>query len=92
MVLSTLNRTWKSLALAKVAAEYILRWLPPGTHDWKKFVRPSELSAGLEAHGVRITDLRGMSYTPGGDWCLSSDLAINYLAFAVAGRPDQGQG
>jgi len=83
MALSTLNRTIKSLALAKVGAEYVLRWLPPGTHDWKKFVRPSELAAGLEAHGVRLTDLQGMSYNPLEDeWRLSPDLSVNYLAFA----------
>jgi len=88
MVLSTLNRTWKSLALGKVAAEYVLRWLPPGTHDWKKFVRPSEMASGLEPHGVEITDLKGMTYKHvEGDWRLSRDLAVNYLAFGVkAGR------
>ncbi len=88
MVLSTLNRTWKSLALGKVAAEYVLRWLPPGTHDWKKFVRPSEMASGLEPHGVEITDLKGMTYKAvEGDWRLSRDLAVNYLAFGVkAGR------
>ena len=88
MAASTLNRTLKSLALAKIGAEYILRWLPPGTHDWNKFVRPSELAAGLEPHGVEITDLKGMTYSPiGGDWRLSRDLAVNYLAFGVkAGR------
>ncbi len=84
MVASTLNRTLKSLALAKVGAEYVLRWLPPGTHDWRKFVRPSELNEGLGRHGVEITDLKGMSYDPiGADWRLSSDLAVNYLAFGV---------
>jgi 2-polyprenyl-6-hydroxyphenyl methylase/3-demethylubiquinone-9 3-methyltransferase len=84
MAASTLNRTWKSLALAKIGAEYVLRWLPPGTHDWQKFVRPSELTAGLERHGVKITDLRGMSYDPiGAGWRLSDDLAVNYLAFGV---------
>ena len=84
MVLSTLNRTLKSLALAKVGAEYVLRWLPPGTHDWQKFVRPSELTNGLERNGVEITDLKGMSYDPiGAGWRLSRDLAVNYLAFGV---------
>ncbi len=84
MALSTLNRTLKSLALAKVGAEYVLRWLPPGTHDWQKFVRPSELTAGLEAHGVTITELKGMSYDLiGADWRLSGDLTVNYLAFGV---------
>jgi len=84
MVLSTLNRTLKALALAKIGAEYVLRWLPPGTHDWRKFVRPSELSAGLEGAGVRITELRGLTYNPVFDeWRLGRDLDVNYLAFAV---------
>ncbi|MBT3306682.1 MAG: bifunctional 2-polyprenyl-6-hydroxyphenol methylase/3-demethylubiquinol 3-O-methyltransferase UbiG [Alphaproteobacteria bacterium] len=84
MVASTLNRTLKSLALAKVGAEYILRWVPAGTHDWKKFVRPSELAAGLEPCGVTVTDLKGMTYNPvTGDWSFSRDLDVNYLAFAV---------
>ena len=84
MVLSTLNRTLKALALAKIGAEYVLRWLPKGTHDWRKFVRPSELAAGLEAAGVRITELRGLTYNPVfGEWRLGRDLDINYLAFAV---------
>ena len=84
MVLSTLNRTLKALALAKIGAEYVLRWLPRGTHDWRKFVRPSELAAGLKSGGADITELKGMSYDPIGDeWRLSGDLAVNYLAFAV---------
>ncbi len=86
MVVSTINRTLKSLVLAKVGAEYVLRWIPPGTHDWRKFVRPSELAAGLSAHGVEIVALKGMTYGPlRDDWYLSSDLAVNYLAFAVKG-------
>ena len=88
MALSTLNRTLKSLALAKIGAEYVLRWLPPGTHDWKKFVRPSELTSGLERHGIEITDLKGMSFNPvEGDWRLIRDLAVNYLAFGVKEGP-----
>lgn len=82
MVLSTLNRTLKSLALAKIAAEYVLRWVPPGTHDWRKFVRPDDLSRHLRAHGLRATVMRGMSYDPLADrWALSDDLSVNYLAF-----------
>jgi 2-polyprenyl-6-hydroxyphenyl methylase/3-demethylubiquinone-9 3-methyltransferase len=84
MVLSTINRTLKSLALAKIGAEYVLRWLPVGTHDWRKFVRPSELAAGLEAAGVGIVELKGVQYNPlMDDWRLSRDLAVNYMAFAV---------
>jgi 2-polyprenyl-6-hydroxyphenyl methylase/3-demethylubiquinone-9 3-methyltransferase len=85
MVVTTLNRTLKSLALAKVGAEYILRWLPIGTHDWRKFVRPSELAGGLAAHGVRLAHLEGMVFNPFSDtWRLdANDLAVNYLAFCV---------
>ena len=84
MILSTLNRTLKSLALAKIGAEYILRWVPPGTHDWQKFVRPSELADGLRPHGVEITDLKGILYQPGRDqWVLGASLDVNYLAFAA---------
>ncbi len=84
MVISTINRTLKSLALAKIGAEYVLRWLPVGTHDWRKFVRPSELAAGLEAAGVAIAEFTGVQYNPlMDDWRLSRDLAVNYMAFAV---------
>lgn len=84
MVLSTINRTLKSLALAKIMAEYVLRWLPAGTHDWKKFVKPSELASSLRASELDISALEGMSYDPIGDiWRLSQDLDINYMAFAT---------
>lgn len=84
LVAATLNRTAKSLALAKVGAEYILRWLPPGTHDWRKFVKPSELGAVMRRHGFAIKELAGMTYNPLSDqWSLSDDLSVNYLAFAA---------
>ncbi|MDD9878533.1 MAG: bifunctional 2-polyprenyl-6-hydroxyphenol methylase/3-demethylubiquinol 3-O-methyltransferase UbiG [Magnetovibrio sp.] len=84
MVLSTLNRTLKSLALAKIGAEYVLRWVPAGTHDWRMFVRPSELARDLEPHGMTVEDLSGMSYNPvNGKWLLSRDLDVNYLMFAT---------
>jgi len=87
MILSTLNRTLKSLALAKVAAEYILRWVPRGTHDWRKFVRPSELADGLRPHNVDLTDLSGIAYLPTqNQWTLDRDLSVNYLAFAIKHR------
>lgn len=84
LVLATLNRTLKSLALAKIGAEYILRWVPAGTHDWRKFVRPSELAAGLRRCGLRVEDVTGMRYNPVGDaWSLSAnDLDVNYLMCA----------
>ena len=85
LVLATLNRTLKSLAVAKIGAEYILRWVPVGTHDWRKFVRPSELATGLRRCGMRIEDVTGMRYDPLADrWSLSAtDLAVNYLACAT---------
>ncbi|PIW25879.1 MAG: bifunctional 3-demethylubiquinol 3-O-methyltransferase/2-polyprenyl-6-hydroxyphenol methylase [Rhodospirillales bacterium CG15_BIG_FIL_POST_REV_8_21_14_020_66_15] len=87
MVVTTLNRTLKSLMLAKIGAEYVLRWLPPGTHDWRKFVRPSELVRGLAGHGVEVTHLEGMVFNPLSDtWRLDAhDLDVNYLAFAAKG-------
>ncbi|MBT3359265.1 MAG: bifunctional 2-polyprenyl-6-hydroxyphenol methylase/3-demethylubiquinol 3-O-methyltransferase UbiG [Rhodospirillales bacterium] len=84
MVISTINRTLKSLALAKVGAEYVLRWLPAGTHDWRKFVRPSELEEGLRPRGIEITQLSGVAYNPLRDeWGPSRDLTVNYMALGV---------
>ncbi len=90
MILSTLNRTLKSFVLAKVGAEYIMRWLPVGTHDWRKFVKPSELARGLRPNGIDIRDVSGMVYNLFKDsWSLSKDLDVNYLVCAVkdANRP-----
>lgn len=84
LALSTINRTVKSLAFAKIAAEYVLRWVPVGTHDWKKFVKPSELAAALRPAGLDIVGLEGMGYDPVGDtWRASRNLDMNYLAYAV---------
>jgi 2-polyprenyl-6-hydroxyphenyl methylase / 3-demethylubiquinone-9 3-methyltransferase len=85
MVLSTLNRTAKAFALAIVGVEYVLGWLPRGTHDWRKFVQPAELAAGLRRAGARVGELVGMSYNPlSGRWSITRDLGVNY--FAVARR------
>lgn len=84
MVLATLNRTAKAYLFAIVGAEHVLRWLPRGTHDWRKFVRPSELAGGLRRSGLGIEDLSGVSYDlVGGEWRISRDVAVNYMAFAV---------
>lgn len=81
MFVATLNRTAKAFALAIVGAEYVLGWLPRGTHDWRKFVRPSELAAALRPHGLGIAELAGVSYNPlTGRWSLGRDLDVNYLA------------
>lgn len=81
LILSTLNRTAKSFALGKFAAEYILRWVPPGTHDWKMFLKPSELVAHCEKAGLKAHDLCGLSYDPlSGEFSLDkNDLSINYF-------------
>ena len=80
MVLSTINRTLKAFVLAKVGAEYILRWLPIGTHDWRKFVKPSELTRGLKPFGIDVTDVTGMVYNPLKETrSLTKDLSVNYL-------------
>ncbi len=85
MVLATLNRTPKSFAFAIVGAEYLLRWLPRGTHDWRKFLRPSELVAQLRAAGLETKELTGVTYNPlTGAWHLAArDLDVNYMIFAV---------
>jgi 2-polyprenyl-6-hydroxyphenyl methylase/3-demethylubiquinone-9 3-methyltransferase len=86
MVLSTLNRTAKAFALAIVGVEYVLGWLPRGTHDWRKFVQPAELSASLRHAGARVTELAGLTYSPlSGRWSLSRDLGVNYFAVARKG-------
>jgi 2-polyprenyl-6-hydroxyphenyl methylase/3-demethylubiquinone-9 3-methyltransferase len=81
IVLSTLNRTWKSYLLAIVAAEYVLGWLPPGTHNWQRFVTPEELSHQLSAAGLRPPKFCGMVYDVIRDeWRLDRNTDINYLA------------
>lgn len=82
---STLNRTAASLLLAKVGAEYIFRVVPPGSHDWRKFLRPAELSAHLHKAGFRDVEFRGLVYEPlSGKWKESGRLAINYMGVARA--------
>ena len=83
MVVSTLNRNWKSFALAIVGAEYVLRWLPPGTHEWNKFVTPDELAKYLLDNRLVITEQTGVVYSPFADkWSLSSDMDVNYMVVA----------
>lgn len=81
---ATLNRTLRSFALAIVGAEYVLNWLPRGTHDWNRFLRPSEFVLGLRRNGLATRRLSGMVYDVlRGSWSLSDDLAVNYLLTAV---------
>ena len=84
LIFSTLNRTLKSFALGIVAAEYVLRWVPRGTHSWQKFVKPSELAMRLRVHGVTLKALKGMTFNPlRGHWQLSDNIDVNYLLSAV---------
>lgn len=87
LVASTLNRTPQSFAAAIVGAEWVMRWLPRGTHAWSRFIRPDELAGMFEAAGVRVVDRAGMVFNPlGWSWSLSRrDLAVNYLMAGVRG-------
>jgi 2-polyprenyl-6-hydroxyphenyl methylase / 3-demethylubiquinone-9 3-methyltransferase len=81
---ATINRTARSFMLAIIGAEYVLRWLPPGTHDWSKFLRPSEFILGLRRNRVVATHITGVVYNPTrGEWSVSPDLGVNYMIAAV---------
>jgi 2-polyprenyl-6-hydroxyphenyl methylase/3-demethylubiquinone-9 3-methyltransferase len=79
-IVATLNKTLKSLALAKVAAEYVLGWMPRGTHDWNRFIPPAQLQQSLEESGLSILKTQGVFFDVlTWDWRLSSDLDVNYM-------------
>ena len=83
---STLNRTLKSFALAIVGAEYVLRWLPTGTHKWDKFVTPAEFAGALRAAGLDAPSATGLTYNPlTREWSLARDLGVNYFICAAKG-------
>ena len=87
MIVATLNRTAKAFALAVVGAEYILGWLPRGTHEFEKFLRPDEIEAPLHQAGLHVAAPQGVSFNPIADqWRLSGDTKVNYLM--VTTRPD----
>ena len=86
-VVATLNRTLAAYALAIVAGERILGWLPAGSHDWSRFVRPAEMVRLLRRHGLAVADMQGMVYNPlAGGWTTSPNLAVNYIVHAR--KPD----
>lgn len=84
LIMSTLNRTAKSYALGIIGAEYVLRWLPKGTHTWSKFIKPSEMAAALRHRHLHVTDTHGITYSPLSDlFSLNAkDLDVNYLMVA----------
>ena len=84
MGVATINRTLKSLLTAKIGAEYVLRWLPRGTHDWRKFLPPDRVAEALEAAGLTVTRRAGLQYLPVLDgWRVGGDLDVNYMVFAA---------
>ena len=83
MILATINRTLRALALAKIGAEYVLGWLPRGTHDPKKFVKPSEAEKSLGAGGMKVKSRAGVNYNPLNDkWQVTGNMAVNYMLVA----------
>jgi 2-polyprenyl-6-hydroxyphenyl methylase/3-demethylubiquinone-9 3-methyltransferase len=89
MVVATLNRTLKALALAKIGAEYVLGWLPRGTHDWNKFLSPEQIRVFLQGEPVRVDGPFGVSFHPlTGQWVRSDDADINYMMTVT--RPPPG--
>ena len=82
-IVATLNKTLKALAMAKIGAEYVLGWLPRGTHDWNRFIPPAELRAKLEDSGLTVLKTQGVSFDPlNWDWKLSTDVDVNYMVVA----------
>lgn len=83
MFVATLNRTWKAWGLAIIGAEYVLRWLPKGTHDYNKFLTPGEITAKLNEAGLTVIDELGITYNPLNDsWNRSKDMDVNYMLLA----------
>ncbi|XP_074321329.1 ubiquinone biosynthesis O-methyltransferase, mitochondrial-like [Silene latifolia] len=83
-VISTINRTMRAYAATILVAEYILHWLPKGTHEWSKFVTPEELVLILQRASVNVQEMAGFVYNPlSGKWLLSDDTSVNYIAFAT---------
>jgi 2-polyprenyl-6-hydroxyphenyl methylase/3-demethylubiquinone-9 3-methyltransferase len=87
MVVATINRTFRSFALAIIGAEYVLGWLPKGTHQWEKFVTPEELAAWLQAAGLTVRATDGVIFNPLTlSWSRSADCAVNYMTVAQQER------
>ncbi len=83
MIVATLNRTARAFLLAIVGAEYVLRWLPKGTHSWRRFLRPREISAMIGKSGLKTIEVSGVSFNPIFDrWRLSGDVSVNYMLLA----------
>lgn len=90
IIVATLNRTLRSLVLAIIGAEYILRWLLVGTHDWRRFMKPGEIETMLVEEGLNINDTVGVALSPlSRNWKITPDLSVNYMLVAEKGlEPD----
>ena len=81
MFISTLNKTLKSYIFAIIGAEYVLGWLPIGTHNWEKFIKPSKLIKIVENNSLKINKIKGIKFNPIFDeWKISEDKSVNYIA------------
>ena len=81
MFIATLNKTFKSYLFAIIGAEYVLNWLPVGTHDWFKFVEPEKLQNICEKNNLKLLNLDGLSYNILSDkWNLNKNTAVNYIS------------
>ncbi|KAK7300127.1 hypothetical protein RJT34_10962 [Clitoria ternatea] len=86
-VISTINRSMRAYATAIVAAEYVLRWLPKGTHEWSSFLTPEELVLILQRAGINVEEMAGFVYNPvTGRWSLSDDISVNFIAFGTKSK------
>ena len=85
MVCSTLNRNPKSFVMGIIGAEYVMRWLPKGTHEWSKFITPDELFGMIEQAGLDPVDRKGFKFNPiGFTWSISdTDLSVNYVTASI---------
>lgn len=84
LIVATLNRTLRSLALGKVAAEYVLRWVPAGTHDWRQFLKPEEIRLMLSEEPLAVHGPFGLAYDLINDrWSESADAAVNFMMVAT---------
>ncbi|KAL0002195.1 hypothetical protein SO802_015976 [Lithocarpus litseifolius] len=83
-IISTINRSMRSYATAIVAAEYLLHWLPKGTHEWSSFLTPEELVLILQRANITVREMAGFVYNPlTGRWSLSDDISVNFIAFGT---------
>ena len=93
VLIGTLNRTVRSFVKAIIGAEYVLGWLPRGTHDWRRFVTPAELDLSLKRHGFRVAELSGVRFNPVSmQWGITKDVSANYLQFHRLVRQDSASG